>query len=166
MVTPDSANPVSTDYYYGNANEGWNGGVWDELVAPTPAPKDHLHNFAPIVIADGTTSLTFRLCGNAYFYGYLTDTSAELYANILIADCDLFTNGGQGTDVDYIQLFGDSESGHSVSISATGMVCFDFEKQYSISSSCQYQAAVALVVVSDDTNSSKLDFSYQLRVIQ
>jgi len=112
------------------------------------------------------TSLTFRLCGNAYFNDYLSDSTADLYANILIADCNVFTAGGSGTTVDYIQLFEDSESGHSVSISATGMVCFDFEKQYSISSSCRYQAAVALVVVSDLVGTSKLDFSYQLRVTQ
>jgi hypothetical protein len=109
---------------------------------------------------DAQTPLTFNLCGNGYFYG--PASGSVLYADVLIAQCSQFYNTGV-LQVDYTPIF----NGASGSPDQTnGMICFDFTTTYSISSTCEFHAAVALVIVSDQVGDSKFDFSYQLRVSQ
>jgi hypothetical protein len=160
MATPNTGPPVITDYYYGGDTAGWNDGTWNELVAASPVPFPHLHNFAPILISNGASNLTFNLCGNGYFYGTIS-TGVTLYADVLIAECSQFAVGSP-TGVEYARVF----DGVSTDISDIGTVCFDFTTTYSIPTACEYQAAVALIVVSDEVGSQKFDFSYQLRVSQ
>jgi hypothetical protein len=160
MVTPDTAPPAITQYYYGGALSGWNAGVWDELVTASPVNFASLHNFAPITINDLVTNLTFTLCGNGYFYGS-SPQNATLYADVLIADCSEFTQGVP-SGVEYFQIL----SGSTANISNVGTVCFEFATTYSIPTSCNYHAAVAFTIVSDQPGSQRFDFSYQLKVTQ
>jgi hypothetical protein len=163
MTTPNSGPPIITDYYFGGSVSGWNAGVWNEQ--PSSAgnvTRNELHNFAPILISDfdAGTSLTFNLCGNGYFYG--TSSGSVLYADVLIAQCTQFYNTGE-TQVNYTRIF-NGASGAPDQIS--GLICFDFTTTFSIPYTCEFHAAVALVIVSDDVVDSKFDFSYQLRVSQ
>ena len=166
MQTPDAGNPTITEYYYGGAVSGWNAGIWDERpsnIGSVTFPE--LHNFAPILISDfdAGTPLTFNLCGNGYFYG--PPSGAILYADVLIARCSQFFNppGGTAAGVDYQQVFNGSAS---TNVSGAGTICFDFSNTFSITGPCEFHAAVALVIVSDQVGTSKLDFSYQLRANQ
>jgi hypothetical protein len=162
MDTPDFLPPNIDDYYYGGAVSGWNAGIWDERIPNVPIPFSHLHNFAPILIHDASTNLNFSLCGNGYFYGPPQD--AVLYAEVIIANCSQFYNvsGASASSIAYTRVLNDQ----SASIGQEGTVCFDFTATYSVDAPCEYHAAVALVVVSDQVGTSKLDFSYQLRVSQ
>ena len=165
MVSPNTGSPALTEYYYGDGTTGWNGGSWNELVQSSPVPFGHLHNFAPILIADsGITSLTFNLCGNAYWHGTIS-TATTFYAEILIADCDQFyPQSGIVGGIEYTALF--NGTNNSTDVSDYGLVCFDFTTTYSIPDACRYHAAVGLVIVSDQATTDILDFSYQLRVSQ
>jgi hypothetical protein len=164
MSTPDSGPPNITDYYFGGSVSGWNAGVWDERPSNFGnVTRNELHNFAPIVISDFDAGrpLTFNLCGNGYFYG--PPSGSALYANVLIAQCTQFYNSGE-TQVNYTQIFNEGASGEPNQNS--GMICFDFTTTRTIPFTCEFHAAVALVIVSDQVDDSKFDFSYQLRVSQ
>jgi hypothetical protein len=165
MITPDTGTPLITEYYYGGATSGWNDGSWNERITTSPVPFAGLHNFAPILISNGTTNLTFNLCGNGYFYG-VSGTGITFWAEVIIANCEQFyqPSGGSVSGIEYNRVFNDTDN--SIDVSDDGLVCFDFTGTYSIPTACQYHAAVGLVVVSDQVGTQKFDFSYQLRVSQ
>jgi hypothetical protein len=141
-------------------------------VTASPVPFNRLHNFAPIVINNGTGNLNFELCGNAYYNTINLNPSItyELYAQIFIADCEQFYNytSPPPTGVVWTEVFGGGPDGTLVS--GVGTVCFSFAGSFNITAARRYHAAVGLGIKTDyvagDKDDYDLDFSYQLRVIQ
>jgi hypothetical protein len=162
---------LDTELYWGQSQSGWNGGVWNELVTTSPVNFTRLHNFAPIIIANGVGQLNFELCGNGYYNSpYLSGQDVKLCAQIFIADCDQFYDygGAPPSGVDWNTVF---ISGPDVAdVSGVGTVCFKFIGNYNITEGCRYHAAVGLGIKTDyagvDKNDFDLDFSYQLTVYQ
>ena len=165
-----STAPIAvTNLYWGETQKGWNGGVWDERVT-SPSNFSTLHNFAPIIISNGTGNLNFKLCGNAYYNTtHLAGQTTKLYAQIFIADCDQFYSygGAAPSDITWTEVFGGPEG---VDVSGVGTVCFTFTGTKNITAGCRYHAAVGLGIETDyvggDKYTFELDFSYQLRVTQ